>query len=120
MRIEVWRAFDFARERPAVDSYNILLDRAWPSRVRKEELHLHEWKRSLAPPRALHDNLREGHMPWPEFKAAYWDYLEQHWEQLQTLIDQATEHCLVLLHGWKDRQKNPATALRDFLLIQAR
>lgn len=118
MRIEVWRAFDFANEPQTSESYNVLLDRAWPTRVRKDELAIDEWARSLAPPRALHDNLRRGQMPWSEFKAAYWDYLDQRRDALETLVDKTDSRPLVLLHGWKDSQRNPAMALRDFLLMR--
>ena len=118
MRIEVCRAFDFVQSESGSDSYTVLLDRAWPTRVHKDELNIDEWARSLAPPRALHDNLRNGNMPWPEFKAAYWDYLQQQRDQVDELTGKAGGHSLVLLHGWKDSRQNPAMALRDFLLMQ--
>lgn len=117
MRIEVHRAFDVAHSAADADSYTVLLDRAWPTRVRKDELNIDEWARALAPPRALHDNLRNGNMPWPEFKAAYWDYLEQQRDRVDELTGKAGDYPLVLLHGWKDTRQNPAMALRDFLLM---
>jgi len=111
MRIILERAYDDSRR----DGVRVMVDRLWPRGVSKERLHLDDWAKSVAPS----DELRKwfGHDPerWDEFKARYFEELEQKSDAWQPLLESAWEDTLVLIFGARDREHNNAVALREFL-----
>jgi uncharacterized protein YeaO (DUF488 family) len=95
-----------------------LVDRRWPRGVRRESLQLAGWARDAAPS----DELRRwfGHDParWDEFRRRYVDELEATASAWLPLWDAARVGNVLLLYAARDRQRNNAVVLRDYLLAR--
>jgi len=112
MRIRLKRAYDDpARD----DGSRVLVDRLWPRGVSREDAHLDEWMKEIAPT----SDLRRwfGHDPdkWKEFKRKYFKELDDREELVRKLLDMAAERTLTLVYGAKDEEHNNAVALKKYL-----
>ncbi|OJY31063.1 MAG: hypothetical protein BGO98_45070 [Myxococcales bacterium 68-20] len=95
------------------DGARVLVDRLWPRGLNKEEAHLDDWLRDLAPS----DELRKwfGHDPrrFAEFQKRYEHELED--DAARTLLDdlarRATRGTLTLVFAAKDAEHNNAVVL---------
>ena len=95
------------------DGARVLVDRLWPRGLNKEEAHLDDWLRDLAPS----DDLRKwfGHDPqrFAEFQKRYERELED--EAARTLLDelarQAARGTVTLVFAAKDAEHNNAVVL---------
>jgi uncharacterized protein YeaO (DUF488 family) len=97
------------------DGYRVLIDRIWPRGVSKEDAHLDEWARELAPSSELRRWF--GHDParFAEFRRRYLDELEAQQEKLRTLRRRAREETLTLVYGARDTENNDAVVLAELL-----
>ena len=95
------------------DGVRVLVDRLWPRGLNKEEAHLDDWLRDLAPS----DELRKwfGHDPqrFAEFQKRYERELED--DAARTLLDelarQAARGTVTLVFAAKDAEHNNAVVL---------
>ncbi|OHV07594.1 DUF488 domain-containing protein [Kushneria phosphatilytica] len=113
MNIQLKRIYDpYDRN----DGYRVLVDGMWPRGVAKEDAHIDEWYRDIAPSKGLvkwfgHDRDR-----WHGFYEAYRRELRERDSTLsQTLREHARNEGLTLLFAAKDEECNNAVVLRDFL-----
>lgn len=110
--VQIKRAY----EPPAKgDGYRVLVDRMWPRGVRKEELHIKEWVKDLAPSTKLRQSF--GHDPkrWGEFQRRYeWELMDADSKaDIARIIDAAKEYpMLTLVYSAKDEEHNQAVVLR--------
>ena len=92
-----------------------LVDRVWPRGVKKDDLHLRDWLREVAPS----DRLRKwfAHDPdrWAEFERRYFAELDGKRDALAPLVLAAKRGDVTLVFGAKDEEHNNAIALRDYL-----
>jgi uncharacterized protein YeaO (DUF488 family) len=92
-----------------------LVDRIWPRGVRKEALHLTEWRRDVAPS----DELRRwfGHDPaqWGEFRRRYYEELDDKRQAWLPLLEAARQGEITLLYSARDTEHNNAVALKAYL-----
>jgi DNA-3-methyladenine glycosylase len=98
------------------DGYRILVDRIWPRGISKEELHIDEWLREIAP--STHLRKWFGHDPekFAEFKHKYLAELKVNNHFVKHLHDIVAQHPVVtLLYGAHDEQHNQAVVLKGFL-----
>jgi uncharacterized protein YeaO (DUF488 family) len=97
------------------DGYRVLIDRIWPRGVSKEEAHLDEWARELAPSGELRRWF--GHDParFAEFRCRYLDELQAQRETLRKLRRRAREETLTLVYGARDTENNDAVVLAELL-----
>jgi uncharacterized protein YeaO (DUF488 family) len=97
------------------DGYRVLIDRIWPRGVSKEEAHLDEWARELAPSGELRRWF--GHDParFAEFRSRYLDELQAQRETLRKLRRRAREETLTLVYGARDTENNDAVVLAELL-----
>jgi uncharacterized protein YeaO (DUF488 family) len=105
-----------AYESPArSDGYRVLIDRIWPRGVSKEQAHLDEWARELAPSSELRRWF--GHDParFAEFRRRYLDELKAQKEKLRELRRRAREETLTLVYGARDTEHNDAVVLAELL-----
>jgi uncharacterized protein YeaO (DUF488 family) len=91
--------------------YRVLVDRLWPRGVRKDELHMDEWAKDLAPSTELrrwygHDPSRFG-----EFERRYVRELSS----ADAARLRAHKGALVLLTATRDVEHSGAAVLRDYL-----
>lgn len=95
------------------DGERILVDGVWPRGVSKQNAHLSEWRKDLAPSNALRKWF--GHDPslWDEFLEHYRKELEEagKLEDLKELASRAKNGNITLLFAAKDTEYNNARAL---------
>lgn len=112
MKLRTRRVYDDPEDD---DGVRILVDRLWPRGLSREKARLDEWMKDLAPS----DGLRKwfGHRPerWEEFRAAYLEELEHHADTLAELGKLARRQTVTLLFAAKDRERNNAVVVRDYL-----
>ena len=99
------------------DGIRVLVDRYWPRDVLPHDVRVDLWVRDIAPsPRLV---AWYGHRAerWEEFKQRYWEELEAAAanQALERLRSQSYHGGLTLLHGSRDRDRNPACALAEYL-----
>jgi uncharacterized protein YeaO (DUF488 family) len=95
-----------------------LVDRRWPRGVKRDSLQLAGWAREAAPS----DELRRwfGHEPsrWQEFWRRYVEELDANPAAWRPFLDAARDGNLLLLYAARDRDRNNAVVLRDYLLMK--
>jgi uncharacterized protein YeaO (DUF488 family) len=99
----------------ASDGYRVLIDRIWPRGVTREEAHLDEWARELAPSTELRTWF--GHDParFEQFQRRYSEELGSQQGKLRELRRRAREGTLTLVYGARDTKHNDAVVLADIL-----
>ncbi|WBG63241.1 DUF488 domain-containing protein [Pseudomonas citronellolis] len=105
-----------AYEAPAAeDGYRVLVDRLWPRGISKEELHMDEWLKDVAPSTELRQRFHHDPGLFEEFRRAYHTELAAHPEHWWKLLGIAGKGDLTLLYGAKDTEHNNARVLAEFL-----
>ena len=112
MDVRLKRAYDPVA---ATDGYRVLVDRIWPRGVRREEVHLDEWARELAPSTGLRRWF--GHDParFEEFQRRYIEELASQAQKLRELRARAREGTLTLVYAARDTEHNDAVVLAELL-----
>jgi uncharacterized protein YeaO (DUF488 family) len=99
------------------DGKRVLVDRVWPRGMRKEDAHLDEWLRDVAPSTEL--RRWYGHEPgrFDEFRRRYLAELRDagHREAAGRLRDLAAGDKLTLLTATKDVDHSQAAVLAEWL-----
>ncbi|MGH9556090.1 MAG: DUF488 domain-containing protein [Terriglobales bacterium] len=111
-----------AREKPLPsDGTRVLVDRAWPRGVERNQARLHAWLRDLAPSDHLRRWFNEQGAPpelWQRFRRRYLGELcepaaTQALEELYRLATQRAN--LTLVHAARDTEHNGAAVLKELL-----
>jgi uncharacterized protein YeaO (DUF488 family) len=112
MDVRLKRAYEPAE---GSDGYRILIDRIWPRGITREEAHLDEWARELAPSSELRRWF--GHDParFEEFRRRYREELAAQEGKLRELRRRAREGRLTLVYGARDSEHNDAVVLAEIL-----
>ncbi|MER6302602.1 DUF488 family protein [Kitasatospora sp. NPDC001539] len=104
-------------EASSQDGQRILVDRVWPRGMRKEDAHLDEWLRDVAPSTGL--RRWYGHDPdrFAEFRRRYLAELRdaEHREAAGHLRELAAHDRLTLLTATKDPEHSQAAVLAEWL-----
>jgi len=112
--IQVKRVYDAPG---SADGVRVLVDRLWPRGLSKERARVDHWLRELAPSTELRKWY--GHDPdkWREFRERYLRELRAaNSDDLDRLREQIhSGERVTLLFGSKEREKNNAVALRQFI-----
>ena len=110
MPIRLRRAYD--PPEPG-EQLRILVDRLWPRGVAKDNVDL--WLKDIAPSTELRKWY--GHQPerWPAFRTKYLKELERNPEVVAELRKAARGKTVALLYGARDRERNQAVVLAEFL-----
>ncbi|MFD4658659.1 DUF488 domain-containing protein [Kitasatospora sp. NPDC058444] len=99
------------------DGRRVLVDRVWPRGMKKEDAHLDEWLRDVAPSTGL--RRWYGHEPsrFPEFRRRYLAELRDagHREAAGHLRDLAAHDKVTLLTATKDADHSQAAVLAAWL-----
>jgi uncharacterized protein YeaO (DUF488 family) len=115
--IKIKRAYDPVE---TSDGIRYLVDQLWPRGVKKENLKLKEWTRSVAPSKKLctwygHDPAR-----WKEFQSRYTTELDEKPEIWRPLLTAARDSDITLVFGARDVEHSNAVVLRDYLTRKLR
>jgi len=97
------------------DGYRVLIDRLWPRGVSKENAHVDEWTRELAPSTELRRWFGHDPAKFDEFGRRYRAELAEHDQKLRELRRRAREGTLTLVYGARDTEHNDAVVLADLL-----
>ncbi|WP_448060557.1 DUF488 domain-containing protein [Cellulomonas hominis] len=97
---------------PPVDAHAFLVERLWPRGLRRDQLHMDEWLKDVAPSTEL--RRWYGHDPakWAEFRRRYFLELDARPDAWAPLVSPAR---VILLYSSRDREHNNAVALREYL-----
>lgn len=105
-----------AYEKPARgDGTRILVDRLWPRGIKKEDLRVNAWAKTLAPSNDLRKWFDHDEAKWPEFRKRYRAELAAAGatEIIRGLLASAKRaKTITLLYGAKDQKHNEAVVLR--------
>ncbi len=112
MAIQLKRAYEKPQKS---DGFRVLIDRIWPRGVRKEDLKLDQWLRTLAPSTKLRQWF--GHDPdkWEQFRKRYWRELDTHPDEIKLLREKMRAGALTIVFGSREERFNNATALKEYL-----
>ena len=110
--IQIKRAYD---EVAPEDGTRVLVDRLWPRGKRKEDLALTEWLKEVAPSNELRKWYHHDRDQWEEFKHRYYQELEDRPETWEPLLHMVQDDTLTLIYSAKNRERNNAVALKEFL-----
>jgi uncharacterized protein YeaO (DUF488 family) len=112
MDVRIKRAYE---PPTASDGYRVLIDRIWPRGITREEAHLDEWARELAPSGELRRWF--GHDParFEEFRRRYTEELGAQQRMLRELRRHARRGTLTLVYGARDTEHNDAVVLAQVL-----
>lgn len=93
----------------------ILVDRLWPRGIKKEDLRIDVWEKTLAPSTELRKWFAHDEAKWPEFRKRYRAELAAAGatKLIRDLLASARRaKTITLLYGAKDREHNEAVVLR--------
>jgi uncharacterized protein YeaO (DUF488 family) len=97
------------------DGKRILIDRLWPRGVRREEAHIDEWLRDIAPSDELRERFGHDLTRWPQFRSGYAKELGRQCDALAELRQQARQGTVTLLFSAADPAHNNAVVLKEVL-----
>lgn len=98
------------------DTYRVLVDRLWPRGIKKIDLAIDEWNKSIPPSTTLRKWFNHEEKHYAEFTTLYREELQQQESELERLREIAKTETITLLFGAKDPKINHAVVLRDVLL----
>lgn len=97
------------------DGFRVLVDGLWPRGLKKEEIHLDEWLKAIAPSAPLRKWFGHDPAKWTTFVKKYKAELETS-GALETLMEYVKQHRkITLLYAARDEAHNNARALKDYL-----
>ncbi len=107
-----------AYEQPSrSDGYRVLVERLWPRGVRKQDLDVDEWDKTVAPSTELRKWFAHDPKRWAEFKRRYRHELKEGAAQaeLRELARRAAGGSLTLVFSSRDTEHNNAVVLKELL-----
>lgn len=113
--IQIKRIYDELAE---TDGYRILVDRLWPRGVKKEDAHLDEWDKDVAPSTEIRKEFNHQEDRFAQFKKEYKKELAGKKEALQHILDINQKHPVTLLYAAHSRTINHAIVLQEVLQKQ--
>ena len=112
MNIKTKRIYDTYKK---ADGYRILVDRLWPRGVKKDEAHIDDWIKTVAPSDSLRKWFAHDPEKWEEFKKNYHAELNDKKALLDNLIAGKGRGNITLVYSAKDDKHNNAVALKEYL-----
>ena len=97
------------------DGKRILIDRLWPRGIKKEEAHLDDWLKEVAPSNELRKWFNHDPDKWVEFKKRFFTELQGRQDLVDGIISSARKGTVTLLFGSKEERFNNAIALMEYL-----
>ena len=98
------------------DGYRILVDRLWPRGVSKENAHIDEWMKDIAPSTELREWFGHDPAKWSEFQKRFKKELEDKKDLLSRIEEiERKEKTVTLVFAAKDEEHNNAVVLHSLL-----
>lgn len=112
MKIRIKRVYEKASKN---DGVRILVDRMWPRGMSKEDAHVDQWMKDIAPSTSLRKWFDHKEERFQEFAEKYKKELQKASEPVQEILDIAKNKTVTLVYGAKDEKHNQAVVLKNFL-----
>ncbi len=101
-------------EPPSIeDGKRILIDRLWPRGLRKEEAHVDEWMKDLAPSTGLRKWFGHDPAKWVEFKKRYGKELAGKSDLIKRIKAEARKGTVTLVFSASDAEHSNAAFLKE-------
>lgn len=97
------------------DGIRILVDRLWPRGLTKEKARIDKWIKDIAPTDTLRKWFAHKEERWKEFKKRYFEELKEKKDLIKELRTLSKNDTVTLLYGAKDKERNNAQVLLEFL-----
>jgi len=97
------------------DGKRILVDRLWPRGVKKEQAHVDEWVKEIAPSTGLRTWFAHDPSRWKEFRDRYIRELRTKQELVRQLRQEAKQGTVTLVFAAKDPDHANAVVLKEVL-----
>ena len=101
------------------DGYRLLVDRLWPRGVSNESASLDAWMKEVAPSSELRRWFGHDASRWQEFKRRYAVELGTRQGLVAEILSRARERPVTLIYSARDRDRNQAVALAEYLAAKA-
>lgn len=105
-------------EDKVLGGHRVLIDRVWPRGISKEDAHLDEWIKDIAPSSSLRKWFDHDPDKFDSFKESYQKEIHENSEasqKLSELKEIASDRRVVLLFGAKDKEHNHAVVLKEMI-----
>ncbi|MEH4014991.1 DUF488 domain-containing protein [Escherichia fergusonii] len=112
MNIQCKRVYDPKSES---DGYRVLVDRLWPRGIKKTDLALDEWDKTVSPSTELRKLFHAEQIAFAHFSELYREELASHKDEGERLAKIARQQTLTLLYSAKNSQQNHAIVLAQWL-----
>ncbi|WP_313434481.1 DUF488 domain-containing protein [Atlantibacter hermannii] len=106
------RVYEEAREE---DGYRVLVDRLWPRGLKKSDVAMDAWNKSLAPSTTLRKAFHSETIDFAEFSRQYRAELTTQKDEIAQLAERARAGQVTLLYGAKNTEQNHAQVLAEVL-----
>lgn len=97
------------------DGRRFLVERLWPRGVKKSDLRLDGWLKTVAPSPELRKWYSHDVKKWTEFQKRYRTELKSHPDQCATLMQAARNGTVTLVYAAHDTEHNSAAVLCGYL-----
>ncbi len=92
-----------------------LVERLWPSGMKKERLHIDDWLKDVAPSDELRKWFHHDPTRWDEFRRRYFAELDHRPDAVRRLSEAVRHEEVTLLYSAHDQEHNNAVALKEYL-----
>ena len=113
MDIHIKRAYD---EPQPEDGFRVLVDRLWPRGIKKEDLPIHTWAKSIAPSAELRKWFNHEADRWSEFSRRYRHELKDAaaLQAIKDILHAAKGFpAITLIYSAKNTEQNQAVVLQS-------
>jgi uncharacterized protein YeaO (DUF488 family) len=110
--IRIKRAYEPAAK---ADGKRFLVDHLWPRGVKKQNLKIEAWLKSVSPSNKLRTWFAHDPVKWEEFQQRYFSELDEKPEAWRPILEAAKRGNLTLVFGARDTEHNNAVALKNYL-----
>lgn len=97
------------------DGVRFLVERLWPRGVKKEDAHIQQWLKDVAPSDELRRWFEHDPAKWDEFKKRYDQELSHNRDALAPIIEAERKGNVTLIYSARDTEHNNALALKEYL-----
>jgi len=97
------------------DGKRILIDRLWPRGLRREDAHIHEWRKDVAPSSELRKWFGHDPKKWDEFRKRFFKELQEKRGAVDVIVRLAQNGTVSLVYGSREERFNNAVALKEYI-----
>lgn len=101
------------------DGQRLLVDRLWPRGVKRENAHIDDWVKVVAPTKELREAFHQGELDFNQFSRLYREELDSRKEakeKCQIIFNQQLNDTVTLVYAAKNPTENHVVVLMDYIL----